>query len=160
MAGGYVVTGFGTTYFGGNRDPGPFDIAANKNDDWEKQIGLINRYFVGLDWWRLQPHDELLACATPRDRDGRQLGRIAPPATTYWMLADPGRHYVAYARGLTSELTLDLGRYSAGQYRVRLFNPRTGGITDIENERETETTFAWTPPDAKDWVLHMTRAAQ
>ena len=36
MAGGYVVTGFGTTYFGGHRDPGPFDLDAKKNDVWER----------------------------------------------------------------------------------------------------------------------------
>lgn len=30
MTGGYIVTGFGTTYFAGNRDPGPFDLDAPK----------------------------------------------------------------------------------------------------------------------------------
>jgi hypothetical protein len=158
MAGGYVVNGFGTTYFGGNRDPGPFDIAATKNDDWERQIGFVKRFFSGLEWWNLQPHDELLSSSTPRGRDGRQLGRIAPPATTYWMLAEPGRNYVAYARGLTSELTLELGPNTAGPYRVRLFNPRTGAIQNIENEREVKGTFTWTAPDAKDWVLHLIRS--
>ena len=46
MAGGYVVTGFGTTYFGGNRDPGPFDLDARKNDVWEAQLGHLRRVFL------------------------------------------------------------------------------------------------------------------
>lgn len=160
MAGGYVVSGFGTTYFGGNRDPGPFDVATSKNDDWERQIRFVKRFFTGLDWWKLQPHDELLSCSTPRGRDARQLGRTAPPATTYWMLAAPGSDYVLYARGLTTELTLELGRNAAGPYQVRLFNPRTGSITNIENEQVVKNTVAWAPPDAKDWVLHMKRSTQ
>ena len=41
MAGGYVVTGFGTTYFGGNRDPGPFDVEAERNRPWEAQMGYL-----------------------------------------------------------------------------------------------------------------------
>ena len=38
MAGGYFVTGFGATYFGGGRDPGVFQVAAAKHRDWEQQI--------------------------------------------------------------------------------------------------------------------------
>lgn len=44
MAGGYVVTGFGGTYFGGHRDPGPFDVDAPRHDDWEEQIGHAKEF--------------------------------------------------------------------------------------------------------------------
>jgi len=155
MAGGYFVTGFGTTYFGGNRDPGPFDIAAAKNDAWERQIGFMKQLFLELDWWKLRPQDELLSCSVPRGKDGRQLGRTAPPATTYWMLADSGRNYLVYARGLTAELTVKLGPNAADEYRARLFNPRTDDMRPIDDKREVKTAFAWPPPSADDWVLHL-----
>ncbi|MCP5115045.1 MAG: DUF4038 domain-containing protein, partial [bacterium] len=61
-AGGYLVTGFGTTYFGGHRDPGPFDVDTPRNDDWEEQIGHIRRFLTALDWWRFIPADELISC--------------------------------------------------------------------------------------------------
>jgi hypothetical protein len=157
MAGGYLVTGFGTTYFGGNRDPGPFNVEAVQNDAWEEQIGLIQRCFTGLNWWTLEPHDEWITGTTPRGQDGKQLGRIAPPAVTYWLLAEPSRRFLAYARGLSEPLTLTLGPQAGGTYRARLMNPRTGEIRPLGGEQELDTTFDWTPPDSSDWVLHLTR---
>jgi hypothetical protein len=158
MAGGYLVTGFGTTYFGGHRDPGPFDIDAAKNDDWERQIGLIQRFFTEIKWWKLEPHDEWLTSAVARGKDGKQLGHQAPPATTYWLLAEPSRQYVAYARGLKDELTLQLGADAAGIYTIRRYNPRTGELTPIRQEERLNENFTWTPPDLNDWVLQLTSA--
>lgn len=155
MAGGYLVTGFGTTYFGGHRDPGPFDVHAAKNDEWERQIGLIRRLFTGLAWWELEPRDEWLTCAVPRGADGRQLGRTAPPATTYWLLARPGRVYLAYARGVTTELKLHLGPEGAGEYSARLLNPRSGEVKAIGGKHALEDSFTWIPPDSRDWVLRL-----
>jgi hypothetical protein len=154
MAGGYLITGFGTTYFGGNRDPGPFDIDAAKNDDWERQIGLIQQFFSGTEWWQPEPHDEWLTSAVVRGRDRKELGHRAPPATTYWLLAEPGRQYVAYARGVKEELTLQLGPSAAGDYSIRWYNPRTGQMTSIGTEALNES-YTWTPPDSNDWVLHL-----
>jgi hypothetical protein len=155
MAGGYLVTGFGTTYFGGHRDPGPFNIDAAKNDDWERQLGLIRHFFKEINWWKLEPHDEWLTCDAPRGKDGKELGRLAPPTTTYWLLAEPGREYVAYARGMKEELTLQLGPSASGDYSIRLYNPRTGEMKSIVNEIRPIEKYAWTPPDSKDWVLHL-----
>jgi hypothetical protein len=157
MAGGYFITGFGTTYFGGNRDPGPFDLDAPKNDPWERQIALIKKLFVGLDWWKLTPHDSWLTCETPRGKDRRQLGRTSPPRTTYWLLAEPGRCYLAYARGLAGELKLELGPNAEGEYRARLYDPRSGAIRPVGGKHELRDTFTWTPPDSDDWVLHLAR---
>jgi hypothetical protein len=160
MAGGYLVTGFGTTYFGGNRDPGPFDLEAKKNDAWEKQIALIKKRFTDLEWWKLTPHDDWLSCKTARGKDTRQLGMIAPPATTYWLLAEPGQTYLAYARGLSAALKLELGANAAGRYRASLFNPRTGGVTPLGETHRLQDSFRWTPPDNKDWVLHLVKATK
>ncbi len=152
-AGGYVVTGFGTTYFGGNRDPGPFDLDAAKNDDWERQIGLIRSLFEQREYWKLEPHDELLRCETSRGEDGKESGHTAPPRTTYWCLAEPGRQYVLYARGVTQPVELALGK-STAPLSVTLFNPRTGeskslGSTDGER-------YVFSPPDEHDWVVLLT----
>ena len=157
MAGGYLVTGFGTTYFGGNRDPGPFDVDAPKNDGWEEQIAVIRGLFAKLDWWKLTPHDEWLTCKTPRGKDGRQRGRTAPPAATYWLLAEPGRCYLAYARGVTAELRLELGPNARGEYRARLHDPRTGATWPIGGKHALKNTFTWTPPNSDDWVVRLVR---
>jgi hypothetical protein len=157
MAGGYLVTGFGTTYFGGNRDPGPFNVDASQNDEWERQIGLIPRCFTGLDWWKLEPHDAWISCAARRGKDGKQLGRLMPPATTYWMLAEPGRRYLAYTRGVADEVSIHLGEGRAGEYHARRFNPRSGEVSTLSTNIDLVEDFKWTPPDDQDWVLVLTR---
>jgi len=152
MAGGYVVTGFGTTYFGGNRDPGPFDLDAKKNDVWEAQLGHVRRVFLPTPWWKLQPHDDLLACETPRGKEGKEFERLTPPATTYWCLADPGRQYLIYARGLSAAVKVDL---KAGPLSAMQFNPRTGERKDLGSNSGKEI-FEFRPPDEQDWVVLLT----
>jgi hypothetical protein len=155
MAGGYVVTGFGTTYFGGNRDPGPFDLEASKNKPWEAQVGHVKRLFAGIQWWKLQPHDELLRCEAPRGTEAREMDRVAPPHTTYWCLAEPGERYIVYARGLEQPIQLALGA-KAGDWRVRQFDPRSGQTQDV-NLRPQGENVEFRPPDKQDWVLLIER---
>jgi hypothetical protein len=152
MAGAYAVTGFGTTYFGGHRDPGPFDLEAVKNAPWVAQIGHIKRVFTSLQWWNLKPHDELLSCKTPRGRDRQHLDRVAPPGVAYWCLADPGRQYLAYVRGLRSaplEIALPT---TSGAFTARQVNPRTGESVPLE-VKAGAPIFSYTPPDSQDWVV-------
>ena len=52
MAGGYVVTGFGSTYMGGHRHPTAFLPEDPKNEPWIAQIGVMKTFFTGFDWWR------------------------------------------------------------------------------------------------------------
>jgi hypothetical protein len=151
MSGGYVVTGFGTTYFGGHRDPGPFDIKARKNRPWEDQIGHLKQLFTTLNWWRFEPHDDLLRCDTPRGRDRRHLGRVAPPETVYWCLADTDRTYLLYVRGLSDPLHLAL-RPSSADLKARQWNPRTGEFTPIEF-KPNDGRFSYRPPDDRDWLI-------
>ena len=148
MAGGYVVTGFGTTYFGGNRDPGPFDVTAEKNKPWELQMGHMKKLYEGLEWWKLKPHDELLRCNIPRGRDRTHLKVTAPPERTYWCLAEPAKQYVVYVRGLSSPVTLE----AAAALKVQRFNPRTGAWATVELP-EHRGTFELTAPDEQDWVF-------
>ena len=156
MAGGYLVTGFGTTYFGGRRDPGPFDLDAAKNRVWEDQIGFIKRLFASLDWPRLVPADDLVTAAVQRGQDVQADRDLHPPAVTYWAMADPGNTYVVYARGLAQPLTLEI---KPGKYRLRQYNPRTGEFgkaAPIDAGKRHELR----PPSAEDWVWLIQAAGQ
>ena len=155
MAGGYPVTGFGTTYFGGNRDPGPFDLHAAKNKPWENQYPRVKSVFSELEWWLLEPRDELITCDTPRGQDGKQFNQLVPPAVTYWCLADPGRQYLVYYRGLKQTLTLSLPT-DVGQFAATQINPRTGDRRALDRASGTLTLQ---PPDEQDWVVILTKPA-
>lgn len=150
MAGGYVISGFGTTYFGGNREPGPFDLGADKNTPWAQQMGLVKRLFTSVPWWKLQPHDELVTCSTPRGKDRRELKQVAPPSVTYWCLAEPGRQYLVYARGLSAPVTLKVPDVSTLGHEQ--FNPRTGEFVRVLLARKGDG-IEYRPPDEQDWVL-------
>ena len=162
LAGAYFITGFGTTYFGGNRDPGPFDVEAPKNDDWEAQVQHVGTLFRELSWWKLQPCDELLSAGKPRSKDREDVVGIlsksrrvqAPPATTYWALAEPGKQYVVYVRGLESPVTLQT-QAQLHHLKARLYNPRTGHFQDVELNVENGH-LSFQPPDRQDWVLVVT----
>lgn len=154
MAGGYLVTGFGTTYFGGNRDPGPFDLAAAKNKPWEEQIGRVKSIFGELPWPQLAPHDELLACPTPRGAEGKEFGRTIPPPTAYWCLADPGKSYLVYFRGLKTPLTLTLPKDTP--LPATQINPRTGERLALGRAIDR---FEIRPPDDQDWVIVLAQSA-
>lgn len=156
MAGGYVVTGFGTTYFGGHRDPGPFDLDAAKNRPWEQQMTALKKFFTGLEWWKFEPHDELVSSATPRGKDAKHLERIRPPLATYWCLAAPGEQYVLYARGLKQPVTLQVTGAGA-QWLAGEFDPRTGGSRTLRATVK-DGRFEYRPPDEQDWVVVLKRA--
>jgi hypothetical protein len=167
MAGGYVVTGFGTTYFGGNRDPGPFRVDAEKNDPWEEDIQHIRTLFTSLPWHALAPADGRIEADVPRGEDrtkrvrrGARTATVpAPPAVAYWMLADPGRTCVAYVRGHEGPFALDLGEEApgdAGAFHLRQYDPRTGRFDDL-GRRARVRRLSYRPPDERDWVLLVER---
>jgi hypothetical protein len=164
MAGGYTITGYATTYMGGNRDKGPFNVDDPRNDIWESQYHVAQRFFSKLEWWKLQPHDHWISSSTPRSSDrevrvGRNTGSrrtlLRPPETAYWLLAEPGRQYVAYVRGLTKKVTIELGPDAVGVSKVLLFDPRIGETRNIIKDSPSKGRFEWLPPDAGDWVLFL-----
>jgi hypothetical protein len=159
MAGGYLVTGFGTTYLAGHRDPGPFDVEAAKNDEWERQIGHFRALFEQVPWWKLIPADALVSSAQPRQDDRIDGGgrEVHPPAATYWAIADPGGTYLIYARGMTKPIMLDTACWR--QLRVRLFNPRTGEFTGA-GSHDGGTPYTFQPPDGQDWVALLDAAGE
>jgi hypothetical protein len=153
MAGAYAVTGFGTTYFGGHRDPGPFDVDAPKNDDWERQYVYVRKFFESLPWTTLIPADELLRSPATRQGDRRwKEGRGAqPPGLTYWALANPGELYVAYVRGTTEPVHLSLGARPR-KFKVRRFDPRSGEFTDM-GVTAVGDRYSFSAPDTQDWLV-------
>jgi len=180
MGGGYLVTGFGSTYFGGNRNPGPFNVDDEKNKVWEEQIQHLPSLFSGLPWWKLEPADSRVTAPIARGSDrqiktlkilkdkGPKMRRIqAPPECTYWALADPGSHYLAYVRGVTDEIRLDVtvkkaeGKNTEDQdaetkaFQVRQFDPRTGHFTHLD-DHDGSKPIRYTPPSSEDWVLLVT----
>ncbi len=140
MAGGYFVTGWGNTYFGGSRDPGTFDVDAPKNDDWEAQVQHVAKLFNNLEWWKLEPKDDLL----------KGSGQ-------HYLLAEPGQQYVAYIRKTTRPLSLDLGDGASVNYQVRLYNPRSGGYRELSDVKPDNNIMTLEPPDRQDWIFVVTR---
>jgi hypothetical protein len=161
MAGGYVVTGFGTTYFGGNRCRGPFDVDAPKNDDWEAQIGHVRAFFAARPWWKWEPRDERITASVTRGMDENVVGdrQGRPPRVAYWALAAPnGDAFVAYVRGVPpGGCSLSLaGAPANATFAVRRFDPRTGEYTSLPGH-EGNGPLALPAPDARDWVFDVRR---
>jgi hypothetical protein len=150
MAGGYPVTGFGTTYFGGNRDPGPFDLHAAKNKPWEEHYGRVKSIFEGLEWWKLEPHDEVLTCATACGKEGKEFNHVVPPAATYWCLAEPGKVYLVYLRGLKEALQVKFEGVRGG-YEATRIDPRSGERVNLAAPSGNE--YVVQPPDEQDWLV-------
>lgn len=155
-AGGYLVTGFGTTYFAGHRDPGPFDVDTPRNDPWEKQIANIRNLFAGLAWWKLIPADELIMTEARRGGDrttgaGGRGRELRPPLTTFWAMMDPGRTYLLYVRGTRLPIALDLAARPR-TYTARQYNPRTGEFIALAQTAAT-ATYKYAAPDDQDWVV-------
>ncbi len=134
MTGGYLVTGWGTTYFGGHRDPGPFNPNDPRNDDWEEDVQHIKTLFTDQEWWKLEPRDEL----------------INGPGTEY-LLAEPGEQYIAYMRGDNGNYSIDLDTSTVATYNIQQFDPREGTYTDV-GTYTGNGTVTLTVPDDQDWV--------
>lgn len=145
MAGGYFITGFGTTYFGGYRDPGPFNVDASKNNPWERDVQYIKKLFTSLQWWKLKPADYLI------QDHAEQTG-------IQWALAETGRQYVFYIRGTAHSITLSLGKLSyRKKWRLRQFNPRTGEFSLLK-PYSGNGPITYSPPSGDDWILVVTVA--
>ena len=140
MAGGYFVTGWGTTYLGGKRDPGPFNTDDPRNDVWEEDVQYVREFFTSREWWELEPADNL----------------ISGSGGTQYALAEPGEHYVAYSRGSTDTRTLSLGDVPSATYRVQRFDPRTGTYTELA-DYTGNGSVTLTPPDGQDWIFVVSR---
>lgn len=162
MAGTYLVAGFGSTYMGGNRHPTPFLPDDPRNRPWEEQIGRVKRFFESREYWRLEPHDELLACRVPRGEDrasrvevaDRPVALTRAPAVSYWCLAEPGREYAIYVRGTRAPVALTTS--ADARWTVERHDPRTGAVVEVATPG-TGPAVALAAPDEQDWVFVVRR---
>jgi hypothetical protein len=88
-------------------------------------------FFTGFEWWKSEPHDELVDNGT-------------------FCLAEIGKVYVVYLpHGGEASVKL-----APGKYQAKWFNPRSGEYSIIPTARGS----AWTSPvapDMEDWVLFL-----
>ena len=89
--------------------------------------------FTGLEWWRMDPHNELVTGGA-------------------YCLAEPGRQYLVYLpEGGWTTLKL-----AGGRYRASWFDPRTGEAEEIGVASGPE----WSSPsreDTQDWAIILRR---
>lgn len=135
MGGGYFVTGWGTTYLGGNRDPGPFNVDDPKNRDWEAQVQQVPKLFKSLEWWKLKPIENQL--------EGKG---------THYLLGEENRQYIVYVRNTNEPLTINLETDNPTTYRVKIYNPRLGEFSDLPKVTGTKS-ITLEPPSEQDWVF-------
>jgi hypothetical protein len=90
-------------------------------------------FFTNFEWWKTEPHDELV-------NNGA------------YCLAEPGQLYTVYLpHGGNVDVKLDPGRYQA-----KRFNPRSGEYSSAAIAEGT-TWRSPTTPDSEDWVFLLTR---
>jgi hypothetical protein len=144
MTGGYFVTGFGTTYYGGWRNDGPFDVDDPRNDPAEQDIAFLAGVFRALPWWRLEPMDAL----------------VQTPEGHAYALAELGRTILVYCEG-TPHVDLLIDGEPGTDYDVTRYDPRTGTATALGPA--VPTVLATAPaatgrislpcPDRDDWAF-------
>jgi hypothetical protein len=144
MAGCYQTTGEtarrGTGYW---PDTGGGWVNGRGDDTMVMLRGYarIVDFFTSFEWWKTEPHDELV--------DGGA-----------YCLADPGRTYAVYLpMGRAAKVTL-----LPGTYEVRWYNPRNGQTKALprlthEGAAGGSSWSAPEPPDHGDWALLLTKAA-
>jgi len=107
-----------------------------------ENIAVVRKFFHSLQWWRLHPAQELLACQ-PGVKDVRWF--IAAAATEAGDLA------VAYLPN-GGEISLRV----EGLLRpatAKWFDPRRGTWRNAGTIRQKQTAHKLTAPDKRDWVL-------
>lgn len=161
MGGGYLVTGFGSTYLGGARSFTPFLPDDPRNEPWLRQLAHIKSFFSALEYWKLEPRDQLLSCEENRTADrwsqlklgDRTSNLRTAPETTYWCLTDLDKTYVVYVRGITKPVNLELAKGGLHSWRVELFDPRSGTRSSMPPPASHSLSYSFHPPDAQDWIV-------
>ncbi|MFP4105878.1 MAG: DUF4038 domain-containing protein [Phycisphaerae bacterium] len=137
MAGGYFVTGWGSTYFGGLRHPTPFGCEADdENWRWDEQVIRVRELFQAVPWWRMEPRDELLR----------------GEAAHAYCLAEPGGCHVAYIMAAKEPMVLGTPGVSALE-TARRFDLRTGVWKALTLQEHPDGGWILPVPDDRDWVF-------
>ena len=135
MAGGYQTTGErADTGTGWGKDTGGGWINGRGDQSMTmlRGYGRIVDFFHAFEWWRADPHDELVTGV-----DGAMC------------LAECGSQYAVYLRaGGAATLKLD-----GGPYRARRYNPRTGEWHDLPDAAGPSWTSPALPTDGDYAIL-------
>jgi hypothetical protein len=102
------------------------DIASTAKSDLE-DCGRLVRFFESIDFQQMSPHDELAF------------------AGAQYVLARPGRSYIAYAPQLQGEIGLK--NMPTGVYKFRWFDCATGSEVTKENVTVAGGDRSWDKPD-------------
>jgi hypothetical protein len=147
MAGGYQTTGERANIAGMG---GWITGRGNNEMTMFEGYARMREFFEKFDWWRLEPHAELItgeSQALPMVEKGKP---IAPALC----LAQPGERYVIYLRqGRTAKLQLADGRYA-----VQRFNPRNGESQDMAPVIGVTSWSTPRVPDTEPWVFLVARS--
>jgi len=144
MAGGYFVTGWGSTYFGGVNHWTRFGTDANpRNIEWGRQVVHIRDFFTGLDWWEYEPVDDLV---------------LSKRGKAYSMKSND--EYLVYLIDENWKFQVLLDSPKKREYKVTVFNPRTGQ-RHLHGHYPARDTLELVSPDGNDWMFRIkARAAK
>jgi hypothetical protein len=139
MAGGYFITGFGSTYFGGENNPDGFRVDDVRNIPWEVQAGFLKEIFSQLEWWKLRPDNS--AVSSEKNRP--------------WVLAETGGQYLVYFKSQGFPFKIVSDALTGKRVRVRKINP--GNLKTLEYESAlTGNALEIEAADGNDWVYLIT----
>jgi hypothetical protein len=137
MAGCYQTTGETAkrgTGVGPDSGGGWVNGRGDETMDMLKGYAHMVRFFTRLEWWKADPHDELVSNGS-------------------FCLAVPGNYYVIYLPS-GGHMTAKL---KPGRYEAKWFNPRTGKYSAAGMAEGVAWTSPVTP-DREDWVILLKRS--
>jgi Protein of unknown function (DUF4038)/Domain of unknown function (DUF5060) len=132
MAGGYQTAGETArrgTNIGADMGGGWMNGRGDDTMTMFLGYGHMVDFFTSFEWWRTNPHDELVSAGN-------------------YCLADPGKTYVIYVPH-PGKVTVQLEK---GTYKATWFGAATGERIDLPDV--TDTTWTSPPsPDQNDWAI-------
>lgn len=137
MAGGYQTTGETAkrgTGMGPDTGGGWVNGRGDETMTMLKGYAHMARFFTGFEWWKTEPHDELVNNSS-------------------FCLAEPGKRYVIYLPQGGNVAA----RIEPGRYEVKWFNPRNGEYS-VASVAEGPHWTSPSAPDGEDWVILLTRS--
>jgi hypothetical protein len=126
----------------------------------DKNLYADGRPYKSGTWHDLPEYDDVRHLVDFFTRGGIEYWKLAPQPIVgagerVYLLAEPGRQYVAYAAiGGPIELPLPPGRY-----RATRFDPRTGARAPLGEVTGGEARVRLELPPGQDWAVSLTLAA-